>query len=68
MSNSFCRSIKTIQVKRPFSNPVVILTVRCPKQVFAEKFFSKIQLKPVQKFVLTQKFLYLVMNNPFNNF
>ena len=34
VSNAFCKSIKIIPVKRPLSNPVVILSVRCPRQVW----------------------------------
>ena len=58
MSNAFCKSIKIIPVKGLFSNPVVILSVRCPRQV----------LKSVENFAFTQKLLCLVMNNPLNNF
>ena len=101
VSDTFCKLIKIIPVKRPFWNPVVILSVRCPRQVFSknqtetctkvcsyskvplfgheqsfqcprkvfvEYFFRKTRLKPVQKIVLTQKFLCLVMNNPFSSF
>ena len=41
VSNAFCKSIKIIPVKRPFSNPVVILSVRCPRQVLVKYFFWK---------------------------
>ena len=58
VSNAFCKSIKIILVKRLFSNPVVILSVRCPRQV----------LKSVENFAFTQELLCLVINNPFNNF
>ena len=36
MSDAFCKSIKTVPVKRYFSNLVVILSVRGPRKVFAE--------------------------------
>ena len=35
ISNVLCKSIKIVPVKRHFSNPVVILSVRCPRQVLA---------------------------------
>ena len=57
VSNAIRKSIKIIPV-RLFSNPVVILSVRCPRQV----------LKSVENFAFTQKLLCLVMNNRFNNF
>ena len=77
VSNAFCKSIKTTPVKRPFSNPVVILSVRCPRQVFISEMsktivsrvvFPKTQVESAQNFVLTQKLFILIMNSPFNNF
>ena len=73
MPNTFCKSIKIIPLKRPFSSPVVILSVRSPKQVFVEYFFRQpdfleTRLEPADNFVLTQKLLCLAMNNPFSNF
>ena len=40
-SNAFSTSIKIVPVRTPFSNPVVTLSVRYPKQVFTESFFWK---------------------------
>ena len=64
----FCQPIKIILVKITFSNLVVILSVRCPRQSVSGIVFLEATLKSVENSVFTQKPLCLVMNNPFNNF
>ena len=39
--DGFCKSIKTIPVKRPFSNSLLISSLRCLRQMLIEEFFLK---------------------------
>ena len=40
VSNAFYNSIKIISVKKPFLNPIIILSVICPRQMLVDGFFE----------------------------
>ena len=68
VSNTFCKSIKTIPVKRPFFKSGSSFISEMSRTSVSTVVFPKTRLKSVEKFVLTQKIFSLIMSNPFNNF
>ena len=67
VSNAFCKSIRTIPVRRPESKPFVILSCRYDKQVSVEWNFLKPDWYLYRTLLSDRKLIVLVMNNSLYN-